>query len=291
MQHNLPAIDISPRERKQIVESINQLIINQLIPGSSNAREQAFYNFVHGFIQRAKDPYWNNFLSLLLIIFENKNKWEFAPPHAWSDDGIHVFSEGSEEIAKIFISDIRTVPDYFISSSTSTTSISIDGCPVNSLNERFKSTSSWRRTIVNAAQAIFDTHNLDPLGYFSGVSVPKERTSIVGYVLSSEGVGELTDGNYPEYFNDEPGFSWNGIVEYSSRMQIFLTATYAGNITHPHEDDPGVDSMIWHLFGIKLWLIWDASAENYQILLEKEGHNKASDLRWCLENLKGLKVR
>jgi hypothetical protein len=145
--------------------------------------------------------------------------------------------------------------------------------------------ATWRELLSNVFKRSlpFSIHTkLQPSG------VPKkEQHSVLGYIISPDGAEKLCDNETPRYNLGDETFEWRNHTDTDSTMEIFVTCTHAGIITQPH-DGPGLDSYIWHISGIKLWIVWDSSPSN----MHKVAHNNcnSSDLEWCLDNLDGTKV-
>lgn len=69
--------------------------------------------------------------------------------------------------------------------------------------------------------------------------------------------------------------------------------TSAGYLTEPHLDFYGVPSLIIHVFGVKVWLVWPATDENLgavcENLINPAQHEKLT-IAVALSKLKGLKI-
>lgn len=71
------------------------------------------------------------------------------------------------------------------------------------------------------------------------------------------------------------------------------TITSTGYLAKPHLDFYGVPSLIIHVFGIKVWLIWPATDKNFEAigknLINPVQHTKLT-ITVALSKLKGLKI-
>ena len=73
-------------------------------------------------------------------------------------------------------------------------------------------------------------------------------------------------------------------------MEIWLMATAAKQVTQPHEDGPGMEAMICHIKGTKLWVIWEGSLHNQQAVSDAP-MPWLFDFEWAFQCLEGAKVR
>jgi hypothetical protein len=264
-------------------------LLHSLIPEvGTTQHETDLYNFLHDFLSKEPPESLGCFIDSLVTIFQNREKWEVLQTRKWDEGGLDTFSVDGREISLIILRDLETCRDRNIQSASSGTSMTLDGIPVNDKDSRFSHKGSWRQRLVQTMTGVMEGHDRNPSGD------PQIRdnvySSIIGYVLSSNATVEVNGGLEPNYFGNEK-VVWNRSAwqDQGDVMEVYVTATCSGHITNVHEDGPALDSMIWHVYGIKLWVVWDGTLENYEILKSK-GDCSALSLEWTFNNLKDPKV-
>jgi hypothetical protein len=168
-------------------------------------------------------------------------------------------------------------------SVTDPISVTINGQPKETLSLKRR-----KDILIECIDTVIDDWDHDRHGNTPIVRTKKPVYAVLGYPLP---------GNVAEHIKDLIGLPecyqsflprWQTLG--SGLPELVVTITNSGNLTVPHVDSPGLQSDVYHVFGRKLWFVWDDSDENNEIMMNRTIGYDAIDLEWCYTNLKGLKV-
>jgi hypothetical protein len=254
-------------------------------PPPADEAERNLYAYLQFFMDQEPSDDWFYVMDCLITIFKNRDKWDVVSTSRWEEGGLYTFSGEVADIIKIVTEDLGGSRDRNVKSVPSKTCITMRGEPIFDTDLTIR---RWRNYLTNTIDKVVKGYMENPQG--DPNSHQLLETSIVGYVLSFNAIEAIHGGAEPEYFGDKT-MMWNrsSWEDQGNSMEVYVTATHAGHITYIHEDGPAMESMVWHILGIKLWVVWDGSIENYEILNSKHKPWEIP-LDWAFENLKGAKV-
>lgn len=258
-----------------------------LIPKEGlSQHETEFYQFLHEFLPERSES-WAEVVEFLLCIFQNRDKWDMEATFTWDEEGEDTFEYTAKEITELVEEDFQSSPYRDIDVNLSEISVLHRNIAASKQPELWSTEKKWRDLLSDAIRDIREDYLRNPVGYSNEETVL--GTTIFGHMLGRETVRKI--GDEPQYFNDST-FRWARSKRQGSKdlMELWVTATCAGQVTAPHEDGPGPEAMIFHIFGIKLWVIWDGNEENQQTLSNHRTPWRI-DIKWAMKNLRGAKVR
>jgi hypothetical protein len=246
--------------------------------------------FLRQFARDATEP-WEEFARALIIIMKNRPKWEFCETETWDSDGEFTFQQNAREVVELVKKEFSACPYSSIDPKGSHVSMCEAGELVTQDHRFAKNEATWRETLLETIDDISRGYYQNPSATIGPVDMQSLERSIIGYTLWRNTAQELTKWSEPCYFSDPTlQFARSKKTGATDAMEIWLTATAAKQVTHPHEDGPGMEAMIWHVFGIKLWVIWDGSLHNQQALSDAPMPWQL-DFEWAFQCLEGAKVR
>jgi hypothetical protein len=213
--------------------------------------------------------------AITLALHANENAFTELP-NWWSSDQNHPPNQKLCEMIKIAADGDRD-PDV------ERVSVTINGRAAESASENRR-----KEILNNCINTVITDWTADRLGKHPDVMTEPPLYSVIAYPLPGK-VGEQMNeliGLPRTYGSSHP--RWQTLR--SGLIELTATITNAGHITDAHVDNPGMQSDVYHIFGRKLWFLWEDSDENNEIMMKRTVAYDNIDLDWCYENLSGLKV-
>lgn len=252
-----------------------------------NEAEKTLHDFLREFDQECQDPFWNQFRSSLRILLSRRQRWTMRVAGNWKDKAVGpVFTPSLGAIVSTLMKDTEEAPSRYLNPHQFGLNVLYQGKLLGSNFLINNGDTAWRnllfRVFRKSIPFSFDTR-------LQASGAPKEdQYSVLGYMVSPRCAEKLCNDKPPRYNRWDESFEWKTHPGSAESMEIYATCTHAGHFTAPHEDGPGMDAYIWHVTGIKLWVVWPPTPFN----VEKLSFNNASasDLDWCLDNLDGAEV-
>jgi hypothetical protein len=131
---------------------------------------------------------------------------------------------------------------------------------------------------------------IDPQGGRPVVTDQKSLKAVIAYPLSGSYGKQIADWiGLPPCYPQQAIPRWQQMRK-SKCPELVVTITNAGHVTNPHIDNPCLQSDVYHVFGRKLWFIWDDCDHNTTQMMQWSDDYDAIDLDWCYKHLTGLKV-
>jgi hypothetical protein len=259
------------------------------LPSPRNALEKNFFSFVNG-PDWAKGDGWTLVFSALQTILLRHSKWTMEEPILWGKKFRRDFFVSSKVVTDLIVQDLESSDDgSFLKERGPGLLLALDGnrpLPPPLFDQNNHIHGDVKHTALSAAAQIRDGWQA---GYYAqGFTVLDQCHSLLSYVPS-----ESTSNKILELIS--PQWNRNNIREWltlpgTEAPEFRVTMTHSGQITEPCDIGPGLDTIFYHVFGYKLFLIWEGSPINYQIIRRRQVYYHLLDLDWCLENLEGLKV-
>jgi hypothetical protein len=165
-------------------------------------------------------------------------------------------------------------------------SVTVNGAPGNNLNAQTRR-KILRECLHNTIQAWQN----DPQGGQPVVTKQRlARKAVIAYPLSGSTGKQIADWiGLPPFYPEQAIPRWQRMRK-SKSPELVVTITNAGHLTNAHIDNPCLRSDVYHVFGRKLWFIWDDCDHNTKEMMNWSGNYDDIDLYWCYEHLIGLKV-
>jgi hypothetical protein len=264
--------------------------LTDIITAPHNVQEMEFLEFVHEHHDEWNKVRWKDIRVHLKTILACHDRWNMVVPEAWEDDCLGVWQRTSKDISKIVIKDLKTLDERHVESLDVPETMVIANKIVEKNDIQFSKKKSYNSTMVAAAEAVVIEHKRNRRGSPLCIPPPDSQISIEGYMLSSRAVEEITSGKFPQ-FSGKSGMLWSTRAQDTLQMDLRLTIRHAGQISRPRHSHPGVDTTVWNVMGVGMWLVWEGCVENYEILYRQPRKMEVDlSLSWCLANLRNLKV-
>ena len=164
-------------------------------------------------------------------------------------------------------------------------SVTVDGVPKPNY-----STQARIKILSECLNNTIEAWKKDPNGMKPVITKAQSRKAVIAYPLSGSNGKKIAEwiGTPPSYPEQQIP-RWQR-MKISKSPELVVTITNAGHLTNAHIDNPGLQSDVYHIFGRKLWFLWDDCDENTEKMKNRSGHYNEIDLEWCCLNLVKLKV-
>jgi hypothetical protein len=187
----------------------------------------------------------------------------------------------NEDISAI----IKESANYKQADDAEAISVTVNGAPGTNLGSKDRM-KILRECLHNTIEA----WKIDPQGGRPVVADQGSVKAVIAYPLSGFTGKQIVDCiGLPLFYPQQAFPRWQQMRK-SKCPELVVTITNAGHITNPHIDNPCLQSDVYHVFGRKLWFIWDDCDHNTTQMIRWSGDYDAIDLDWCYNNLTGLKV-
>jgi hypothetical protein len=161
-------------------------------------------------------------------------------------------------------------------------SVTVDGQPGEG-SPKFK-----KKILIECVDKVVTDWTSDRLGRVPLVTKKGVKHAVIAFPLSGD-VGERIKNmiGLPKcYESTQP--QWQTLA--SGKAELVATITNAGHFTGAHIDNPALQADVYHIFGRKLWFLWEDSDHNMEKVMARTIEYDDIDLEWCFKNLTGLKV-
>lgn len=205
----------------------------------------------------------------------------------WHEGSRRSFTHSSEMIAQIVIEDIESSPETsFLVKRGPGLSLASNGVRIL-IEESNRDQTRIKHLALSTAKKIRDCWVEDPCT--DSFVIPEQPSSLLEYILSEEASQSIAENKIHRLLQEQ-GSQWLTRPPSWETLEFCATMTHAGHIIPPRDVGPGLDNMIWHVFGYKLLIVWEGSVKNYETIRRRNVYYHDMDLGWCLENLFGLKL-
>jgi hypothetical protein len=251
-----------------------------------NEEEKVLFDFLKDFDATCQGAYWSGFRDKLRTLLSCRSRWTTHSSESWLAKGVSIFKKSPSSIVSLCANDVLSCQTRYISPDHYGTNVGYNNEQIGAQYLADHGEAAWRQLLSGVLMRSLPESphtRLQPSGVLE-----KDRYAVHGSILSPDGAKKLCEYETPRYNVWDESFEWKSHPDSDSTMEIYITCTHAGYVTQPHDDGPGLDSYVWHVSGIKLWIVWDASPSNvYKVT---NNNPRAEDLKWCLDNLDDAKV-
>lgn len=241
--------------------------LHNYIPDGDNEHEKELFEYLKHFDRFARSSGYQGMRRDLELILRERSQWVMADDNEWDRYNFAYAVMWTDVLLEIILED--SIDTWYVVDSFEKTV--------------FKPSVAERQEALNRISLQWDDPGNQEFNYSSPGLVRFKYTP-----TSPTSVEKILPHGHPTRPSREA--EWILLGGFYIDMKITLEINPLPGILPPRESALGYNTMIWHIIGRKLWLIWEPSSENYRRIRERSVSYSNVDLAWCLYNLTGLKV-